>query len=40
MFSISHKEMKRRMVFTNLDEVRAELGKMIKILFPLFRPLL
>lgn len=27
MFSISHKEMKRRMVFTNLDEVRAELGK-------------
>lgn len=30
MFSISHKEMKRRMVFTNLDEVRAGLGKMIK----------
>ncbi len=27
MFSISHKEMKRCMVFTNLDEVRAELGK-------------
>ena len=27
MFSISQKEMKRRMVFTNLDEVRAELEK-------------
>lgn len=27
MFSISQKEMKRRMVFTNLDEVRAELER-------------